>query len=72
MKKLTVLLTVALIAIAMNTNAQGGNYKSAIGGRLGDPIIAFSYKHFITRAGAIEGYAGYGNAAAVFLYPQAQ
>ena len=56
MKKLAYLLIVFLL-ITFVGQAQS-EYKSAIGGRVGVPI-AGSIKHFITKAGALEGYAGF-------------
>ena len=60
MKKSPYLLIVVALFIVHTTQAQS-EYKSAIGGRIGNPF-AFSIKHFITEAGAIEGYAGFSNA----------
>ena len=57
MKKTAYLLIVLILLIATASKAQS-EYKSAIGGRAGIPI-AGSIKHFISRAGALEGYAGF-------------
>lgn len=48
--------------LAVAGNSQG-NYKNAIGGRLGTTyydVLSFSYKSFISRAGALELNAGFG------------
>jgi hypothetical protein len=58
MKKLTFLLGIFLTFAALSTQAQS-EYKSAIGARLGLPV-SFSYKHFITERGALEGNVGFG------------
>lgn len=58
MKKLTFLFGIAF-CMAAGTQAQS-NYKSAIGGRFGEPVVAFSYKQFISKPGALEFYAGVG------------
>lgn len=59
MKKLSLLFTLALFACALQAQKlEGSDYKSAIGLRLGTPISA-TYKHFFTRAGAGEAYAGF-------------
>lgn len=62
MKKITIL--VALIATIYNTNAQS-DYSKAIGARVSPPsnydMIAFSFKTFISDAGAIELNAGFGS-----------
>ena len=60
MKKRPYLLIVIALLFAFTTHAQS-EYKTAIGGRVGNPF-AFSIKHFLTDAGAIEGYAGFSNA----------
>lgn len=59
MKK-TVYLPLVLILLIANTSQAQSEYKTAIGGRVGNPF-AFSIKHFITRAGALEGYAGFSD-----------
>lgn len=46
MGKTIVLLSILLSLSYFTTTANAQNYKSAIGGRLGDPIAA-SYKHFL-------------------------
>ena len=56
MKKSSILLAIFLFGI-LCASAQS-DYKSAIGGRLGSPI-SFSFKQFITKAGAIELNAGF-------------
>lgn len=60
MKKLVYILIICVLLITNQSQAQS-EYKSAIGGRVGIPI-AGSIKHFITRAGALEGYAGFRDA----------
>ena len=57
MKKLAYLIIVFVLLISNRSQAQS-EYKSAIGGRVGIPI-AGSIKHFISQAGALEGYAGF-------------
>lgn len=64
MKKLTFFLSVFLLLLNFGLYAQG-EYKSAVGGRVGIPIAA-SIKHFISEAGAIEGYAGFRGASTVY------
>jgi len=71
MKNSVILLVFFLIAIvnakAQKNMAKGSDYTSAIGGRLGVPI-SFSYKHFITKAGALEGNAGFAHESYGFNY----
>jgi len=55
MKK-SIILAAFFSLFILGVTAQS-DYKSAIGGRLGVPL-SFSYKHFITKAGALEGNAG--------------
>ena len=57
MKKLAYLFIAFALLIVTKSQAQS-EYKSAIGGRAGLPF-AGSIKHFISRAGALEGYAGF-------------
>ena len=59
MKKLPYLLIVLASLVVHKTQAQS-EYQSAIGGRVGNPF-AFSVKHFISQAGAIEGYVGFSS-----------
>lgn len=59
MKKLAVLL---FVFVLLNTGIHAqSDYKTAVGGRIGTPI-AGSIKHFISNAGALEGYAGFRSA----------
>lgn len=60
MKKLAYLFIVFVLLIVTKSQAQS-EYKSAVGGRVGIPI-AGSIKHFISQAGALEGYAGFRDA----------
>lgn len=60
MKKLAFFLIVFALLLSTGIQAQG-DYKSAVGGRIGTPI-AGSIKHFITDVGALEGYAGFRGA----------
>lgn len=57
MKRLSYLFIIVVLLISNGSQAQS-EYQSAIGGRAGIPI-AGSIKHFISRAGALEGYAGF-------------
>jgi hypothetical protein len=66
MKKLAYLLIVLVLLITNKSQAQS-EYKSAIGGRVGIPI-AGSIKHFISKAGALEGYAGFRDAGSSNYY----
>ena len=66
MKKLPFVLFVLTSFIVDNLQAQS-EYKSAIGGRVGVPI-AGSIKHFISEAGALEGYAGFRDAGSNYYY----
>lgn len=56
MKKTNLLL--ALIFLLGASAFAQSEYKSAVGGRVGIPI-AGSIKHFISEAGALEGYLGF-------------
>ena len=64
MKKIVLLLIVA-VSYSLNLKAQdGSDYKSAIGIRLGSTyydVFSFSYKTFISAQGAIELNAGFGS-----------
>jgi hypothetical protein len=66
MKKLASLIIIANLLMIQNSQAQS-DYKSAIGGRFGIPI-AGSIKHFISQAGALEGYAGFRDAGSRHEY----
>lgn len=66
MKKLTYLLIILVLLVANKAQAQS-EYKSAVGGRVGVPI-AGSIKHFISQAGALEGYAGFRDAGSSIHY----
>jgi len=59
MKKITLLFALA-VTMVVSTQAQS-SYKSAIGGRFGDPLVSFSYKQFVTKPGAIEVHAGFNH-----------
>lgn len=63
MKKLAYLFIVFL-SVSTFVHAQS-EYKSAIGGRFGSPI-AGSIKHFISKAGALEGYAGFTSSSGAY------
>ncbi len=52
------MLTCAGLRAQKIDGLEGADYKSAIGLRIGTPISA-SYKHFFTKAGAGEAYAGF-------------
>lgn len=60
MKKSTFIPFVVMLLLSSSLLAQS-EYKSAVGGRIGTPI-AGSIKHFISDAGALEGYAGFRGA----------
>ena len=66
MKKLPILIIVFAFLLTNKIQAQS-EYKSAIGGRVGIPI-AGSIKHFISQAGALEGYAGFRDAGSSHYY----
>jgi hypothetical protein len=57
MKKLVFPFIASVLLITSQGQAQS-DYKTAIGGRAGVPI-AGSIKHFISEAGALEGYLGF-------------
>jgi len=65
MKK-SIILTAIFSLVFLVASAQG-DYKSAIGGRLGVPL-SFSYKHFFTKAGALEGNIGVAHEGYGFNY----
>jgi hypothetical protein len=68
MKKLSYPLTlIAFVFLTLNQTWAQSDYKTAIGGRLGAPI-AGSIKHFITEAGALEGYLGFRDAGSTIYY----
>jgi hypothetical protein len=58
MKKQFAVLFFFAIGLFAAFNANGQNYNSAIGARLGSPL-ALSYKKFISESGAIELYGAY-------------
>ena len=60
-------LIVALSLLTAGSLLAQSEYKSAIGGRVGIPI-AGSIKHFISEAGALEGYAGFRDAGSNYYY----
>ncbi len=69
MKKLLLLLLVA-VTVSLNTNAQDDNgYKNAIGVRLGSSVPAvksgITYKHFLANNNAIEGIVSFGDGVGI-------
>ena len=66
MKKPIIIIEAFFFLGILSVKAQS-DYKSAIGARLGVPV-SFSYKHFITKAGALELNAGFAHEGYGFNY----
>jgi hypothetical protein len=63
MKKLFIVMVLGFLALASYSQDGGGDYRGAIGARIGTSfydVLSVSYKTFLSNAGAIELNGGFG------------